>query len=63
MWFDNEMKQEENNYETNLPDYLDLVALGEISDMMRMTTLENRFICDYGLSHINNGFFKELIDK
>ena len=43
--------------------YLDIVALGLISDMMEMTTLENRFICDYGLSHINNGFFKEMIEK
>ena len=43
--------------------YLDLVALGEISDVMNMTTLENRWICDYGLSHINNAFFKEIIEK
>ena len=39
--------------------YLDLVALG----MMEMSTLENRFICDYGLSHITNPFFKELVEK
>lgn len=31
--------------------------------MMEMTTLENRYICDYGLTHINNLFFKELIEK
>ena len=43
--------------------YLDLVALGEISDMMNMETLENRFICDYGLSHIKNGFFREIVKK
>lgn len=43
--------------------YLDLVALGEISDVMNMNTLENRFICDYGLSHVNNAFFKELLKK
>ena len=43
--------------------YLDLVAVGEISDVMLMTTLENRFICDYGLSHINNTFLKEIIKK
>jgi single-stranded DNA-specific DHH superfamily exonuclease len=30
---------------------------------MNMTTLENRWICDYGLSHINNAFFKEIIEK
>ena len=28
-----------------------------------MNTLENRFICDYGLTHINNAFFKTLIKK
>ena len=43
--------------------YLDLVALGEISDVMNMTTLENRWIVDYGLSHINNKFFKTLVEK
>lgn len=43
--------------------YIDLVALGEISDMMSMTSLENRFICDSGLSPIRNQFFKDLIEK
>lgn len=50
-------------WEPHTQDYLDLVALGEISDMMNMNTIENRYICDYGLSHINNGFFKELVKK
>ena len=44
-------------------DYLDLVAFGEISDVMNMTTFENRWISDYGLTHINNKFLKELIEK
>ncbi len=43
--------------------YLDLVALGQISDVMIMNTIENRYICDYGLTHINNKFFKEIIEK
>ena len=43
--------------------YLDLVALGEISDMMQMQTPENRFICDYGLTHITNNFFRTIIRK
>ena len=56
------------DYDNKLPqpysrNYLDLVALGEISDMMNMTSLENRFICDVGLSNIKNKFFKELIEK
>lgn len=48
---------------TFCPTYLDLVALGEISDMMQMQTPENRFICDYGLSHVNNEFFKTIVKK
>lgn len=44
-------------------EYIDLVALGEISDMMNMETLENRFICDYGLDNITNKFFKDLVEK
>lgn len=43
--------------------FLDLVALGEISDMMSMQTSENRFICEYGLSHINNPMFLALLEK
>lgn len=46
-----------------IENYIDLVALGQISDMMIMTTLENRYICDYGLSHIHNKFFAELVEK
>ena len=34
-----------------------------ISDVMNMNTLENRWICDYGLSHVHNKFFKGLIEK
>lgn len=44
-------------------DYVDVVALGEVSDMVNMNTLENRYICKYGLSHIKNEFFQDLIDK
>lgn len=43
--------------------YLDIVALGIISDVMNMTALENRFICDYGLSHLKNEFFKQIVEK
>ena len=58
-----ESEIEENFFEPTIQNYIDLVALGEISDMMKMTELENRYICEYGLTHIHNGFFKELIDK
>ena len=44
-------------------DYIDLVALGEISDMMQMMELENRYICEEGLANIRNGFFRELVKK
>lgn len=44
-------------------DYLDLVAVGEISDMMNMGTLENRYICDYGLAHIKNEFLRALAER
>lgn len=54
---------DERNGWDDANNYLDLVALGEISDMMDMNTLENRFICDYGLSHIKNFLFKTLIKK
>ena len=54
---------DERNNRNCASNYLDLVALGEISDMMGMSTLENRYICDYGLSHINNKFFKSMIEK
>lgn len=51
----------------NLPaysmNYLDIVALGLVGDMMKMYTLENRFILEYGLQHINNKFFQTLLDK
>jgi len=33
-------------------EYIDLVALGEISDMMNMQTPENRLICAAGLCMI-----------
>lgn len=55
---------EEEFYEpSRIEKYLDLVALGEISDMMQMQNPENRYICDYGLKHINNILFKEIVKK
>ena len=44
-------------------DFLDLVALGEISDMMNMNTPENRYICDMGLSNIENTLFRAIVKK
>ena len=47
----------------SIQNYTDLAALGMISDVMVMSTLENRYFCDYGLTHIHNKFFLELIKK
>lgn len=44
-------------------EYLDLVALGQIGDMVPMYGLENRYILAKGLTHINNEFFKTLLEK
>lgn len=49
-----------DNYVSN---YLDIVAMGEIGDMMNMNELENRYICHYGLNHINSSFLKMAINK
>lgn len=57
-----DMKPDEQ-FESKASYYIDLVALGLISDMEKMYNLENRYICTYGLTHINNGLFKELIEK
>lgn len=43
-------------------DYLDLVALGNISDVMNMTSFETRYLVNEGLKNINNKFFKAIID-
>jgi single-stranded-DNA-specific exonuclease len=43
-------------------DYLDLVALGNISDVMNMTSFETRYLVNEGLKNINNKFFKAIVD-
>ena len=44
-------------------DYLDLVAVGEIGDMMSGMTLENRYIFSQGLRKITNAGLLALIEK
>ena len=44
-------------------EYMDLAALGLISDMMSMLSLENRYIVHNGLKNIKNYFFKALCEK
>ena len=41
--------------------YLDLAAIGSISDMMSGLELENQYIWKKGLSKINNAFLKSLV--
>lgn len=43
--------------------YLDLVAIGNIADMMDIRTLETRYYVYKGLEQINNSFLKALFDK
>lgn len=44
-------------------DYLDLVALGNIADMMDIKSCETKYYIDEGLRNIKNEMFKELIYK
>ena len=43
--------------------YMDLAALGIISDMMSMLSLENRYIVYTGLQNINNYYFNTICAK
>lgn len=43
--------------------YIDLVALGCAADVMSPLSPENRFIFDYGFSHIQDKAFKALCEK
>ena len=57
-------RYEDKCYETNYAnEFIDLAALGIISDMMSMLSLENRYIVHTGLNNINNYFFKALCEK
>ena len=43
--------------------YLDLVAIGNIGDVMSLRNLETRTLCRRGLSNIQNPFLKTLFEK
>lgn len=43
--------------------YLDLVAMAEIADCMSPADPETRYYISKGLTQINNGFFKQLIEQ
>ena len=44
-------------------EYIDLAALGIVSDMMSMLSLENRYIVHTGFKNIKNYFFQALCEK
>ena len=44
-------------------DYLDLVALGMVADMMDLRDFETRHLITRGLENIRNPYFKGMIDK
>ena len=43
--------------------YMDLVALGEIADVMDRTTIETNYLMLEGLKHIKNEGFKTLLNE
>ncbi len=43
--------------------YLDLVAIGNIGDMMDLTSLETRFYANFGIHNIHNKLLKALVKK
>jgi len=45
------------------PEFLDLVALGTIADMMDSRVPETRYYCTEGLKKIKNKMFQALVDK
>ena len=53
-------KCENTNY---ADEFIDLAALGIVSDMMSMLSLENRYIVHTGFNDIKNYFFKALCEK
>lgn len=54
----------DNSFNINIADnFLDLVALGEISDVMSRTNIETNYLMMEGLKHINNKGFKTFIEE
>ena len=50
-------------FEMSADDYLDLVALANIADVMDITELETKRLIDKGLENVKNPMFKAIIDK
>ena len=57
-------RYEDKCYGTNYADeFIDLAALGIVSDMMSVLDIENRYIVHTGFANIKNYFFKALCEK
>lgn len=54
---------DDRNRRRDADNYLDLVAVGETSDMVNLNTLENRFITNRGLSNLTSLGIRELIKQ
>lgn len=52
---------EANSIGSDREKYTDLAAVATVSDIMDSRELENRYIVDYGLTHLNNELILELI--
>ena len=59
------LKEYCNKYEPQIDmnQYLDLVAIAIVGDVMNLSTLENRYYVSEGLEYIQNPFFKSLVQK
>lgn len=53
---------DEINWNEYADDYLDLVALANISDVMDMRSFETKYLVDIGLSNIKNKLFNGMIN-
>lgn len=53
----------QQNINLNMDNYLDLVAIAIVGDVMNLSTLENRYYVSEGLENIKNPFFKSLVEK
>lgn len=49
--------------ESKVDNYLDLLMLGNIADVMDLRSEETRYLCQLGLENIKNPFIKALINK
>ena len=54
---------EYSNNGLNMDDYLDLVGIAIVGDVMNLSSLENRYYVSQGLNNITNPFFKALVEK